>query len=152
MANKKFLTLFQKNSYLIFKPSALLPLANKSFLPYFQTLISSFMANKKKFTLFSNPNFFFHGEQKKILPYFQTLISCKQSLLYCLQSLILSMARFCILFIYFSTLISSMAEKLPMSVTNPKCFHGKTSCISIYKPYFFPWQILPILFGLAPHY
>jgi len=134
MANKIFLTLFQENSYLISKPSTLLPLANKNFLPYFQTLISSFMANKKKFTLFSNPNFL----QAKLPILFTKPNFFHGKILY-------------IIYLFFNPNFFH-GRKLPMSVTNPNYFHGKTSCISIYKPYFFPWQILPILFGLAPHY
>jgi len=146
MANKNFLHYFQtlisssmanKNFLPYFQTLSSSSMANKNFLPHFQTLISSSMANKKFLTLFSNPNFFFHGEQIFFLLHFQTLISCRKSFLYCLQTLILSMARFCILFIYFSTLIFSMAKKLPISVTILITSMAKLHVLVVISPNFF---------------
>jgi hypothetical protein len=143
MANKKFLTLFSKPIFFFHcKPKFSTLFSNPQFFFHgkqkFPTLFSNLPRQTQKvLTLFSNPNLFFHGEQKKFLPCFQTLISCRQSFLYCSQSLILSMARFCILFIYFSTLISSMAKNFLCQLQIIITSMAKLHVLVVISPNFF---------------
>jgi hypothetical protein len=92
------------------------------------------MANKKFLTLFSNPNFFFHGEQIFFLLHFQTLIACRKSFLYCFTKPNSFHGKILYIIYLFFNPNFFHGKKLPMSVTNPNYFHGKTSCVRSYKP------------------